>query len=222
MTAAANLPLAFPQPLAEKYRPRRIEDFSGLDKPKRILARFCANPFPSAWLLVGPSGTGKTSMALAMAEVLPAELHHIPSKNCDLATVENVCRQCHYAPRMFDGWKPCPFHLVLVDEADAMSPAAQLAFLSKLDATAFPPATIFVFTCNASSNLEARFLSRCHTVTFASYGMNGPISELLERIWTAETAGNASEKPNFSRIAKEANNNCRDAIMSLEMELMSQ
>ena len=219
--SAQALTLNFPQPLAEKYRPRRIEDFVGLDKPKRLLARFCGNPFPSAWLFVGPSGTGKTSLALAMAEQLPAELHHIPSKNCDLATVENVCRQCHYAPRMFDGWKACPFHLVLVDEADSMSPAAQMAFLSKLDATAFPPGTIFVFTCNATTNLESRFLSRCRVVEFSSYGMNGPISELLERVWTAETSRGVTDAPNFSRIAKEANNNTRDALMSLEMELMS-
>lgn len=217
---AQVLSFSFPQALAEKYRPRRIDDFVGLDKPKRLLARFCASPFPSAWLFVGPSGTGKTSMALAMAGQLPAELHHIPSKSCDLATVENVC-QCHYAPRMFDGWRPCPFHLVLVDEADSMSSAAQMAFLSKLDATAFPPATIFVFTCNATANLDARFLSRCRTVEFSSYGMNAPISELLQRIWAAETGGNPMPGPNFSRIAKDANNNTRDALMSLEMELMS-
>jgi len=52
---------AFPQPLAEKYRTRAIHDFVGLEKPKRILGKFAANPYPSAWLFVGSSGIGKTS-----------------------------------------------------------------------------------------------------------------------------------------------------------------
>ena len=72
---------AFPQSLADKYRPRRIEDFAGLEKPKKILRKFAANPYPSAWLFVGPPGVGKTTMALALAETLSAELHHIPRSN---------------------------------------------------------------------------------------------------------------------------------------------
>lgn len=71
---------AFPQPLAEKYRPTRIADFVGLDKAKRILSKLAANPYPSAWLFLGPSGTGKTTMALALAAEMPAELHHIPAQ----------------------------------------------------------------------------------------------------------------------------------------------
>ena len=139
---------AFPQPLAEKYRTRAIHDFVGLEKPKRILGKFAANPYPSAWLFVGSSGIGKTSMALALAEMLGAELHHIPSQQCNVSAVEDVIRQCWYVPRS------AGFHLVLVDEADRMSNAAQLHFLSKLDATACPPQTIFVFTCNATEGLE--------------------------------------------------------------------
>lgn len=144
--------LAFPQSLTEKYRPRTIAEFAGLDKPKRILSRFGANPYPSAWLFVGPSGVGKTAMALALAETLRAELHHIPSQQCLVANVEDVIRRW-YVP-VSGG-----FHLILVDEADRMSNAAQLHFLSKLDATAFPPQTIFVFTCNTTDGLEPRFLS---------------------------------------------------------------
>jgi hypothetical protein len=34
---------AFPQSLAEKYRPTRIADFIGLERPKRVLARLQAS-----------------------------------------------------------------------------------------------------------------------------------------------------------------------------------
>ena len=58
---------AFPHSLAEKYRPRKVADFIGLEKQRRILSKLTANPFASAWLFVGASGTGKTSLALAIA-----------------------------------------------------------------------------------------------------------------------------------------------------------
>lgn len=49
----------FPQSLAERYQPKTISAFVGLEKAKRIMAKFVENPYPSAWLFVGPSGTGK-------------------------------------------------------------------------------------------------------------------------------------------------------------------
>lgn len=205
--------LAFPQSLTEKYRPRTISDFAGLEKPKRILGKFAANPYPSAWLFVGPPGTGKTVAALVLAETLRAEVHHIPSQQCNVTNVEDVIRQCWYVPASGG------FHLVLVDEADRMSNAAQLHFLSKLDATAFPPQTIFVFTCNSTDGLESRFLSRTRQIEFSSYGMAGDAARLLEFVWQREASGSPS--PNFARIVKESANNVRDSLMRLETELLA-
>ena len=215
----SNLAFTFPQPLAERYQPQTVADFVGLEKPKRIMEKFSANPYPSAWLFVGPSGTGKTSMALAICKAVGGELHHIPSQSCDLATVKSVTDRCQYYPRVFETGQAGRFHFVLVDEADRMSYPAQLAFLSKLDATAFPPNTIFVFTCNAVDSLEGRFLSRCRRVDFSSYGMSEGITGLLQRVWDAET--HSPDKPNFARLAKDSANNVRDALMALEVELLS-
>src|SRR5580693_2769780 len=106
-----------------------------------------------------------------------------------------------------------------VTDCAGMSYPAQLAFLSKLDATAFPPNTIFVFTCNAVDSLEGRFLSRCRRVDFSSYGMSEGIIGLLQRVWDAETR--SSDTPNFARLAKDSANNVRDALMALEVELLS-
>jgi len=205
--------LPFSMPLAEKYRPRAIRDFIGLEKPKRMLVKFAANPYSSAWIFIGPPGTGKTTMALALAEMLRAEVHHIPSQQCNVANVEDVIRQCWYVPASGG------FHLVLVDEADKMSSAAQLHFLSKLDATAFPPQTIFVFTCNTTEGLESRFLSRTRQIEFSSYGMATEAARLLESIWLREA--NGASAPNFARIVKESSNNIRDALMCLEIELLA-
>jgi replication-associated recombination protein RarA len=191
----SNLALAFPQPLAERYQPQTIAEFVGLEKARKILGNFVVSPYPSAWLFVGPSGIGKTSMAMAMCRAVAGELHHIASQTCDLATVKAVTDRCHYYPRVFESGQPGRFHFVLVDEADRMSYPAQLAWLSKLDATDPLPNTIVCFTCNAVDTLEARFLSRCRRVDFSSYGMSEGIAGLLQRVWDAET--DSQDKPNF-------------------------
>jgi DNA polymerase III gamma/tau subunit len=205
--------LAFPTSLSEKYRPQGIADFVGLEKPKKILAKFAAQPYPSAWLFVGPSGVGKTSMAQALCAEIHGELHHIPSQKCNAQAIEDTCHTCHFVP--LNGG----MHVVLIDEADRMTPAAQLALLSKLDATAFPPNTVFIFTCNSTDGLEPRFLSRCRMIEFSSYGMANEIASYLDTIWHAE--GGNGNTPDLNRLAKDSRNNVRDALMKLEVELMT-
>jgi replication-associated recombination protein RarA len=205
---------SFPEPLTERYRPHAIDDFVGLDKVKNIMRKLAANPFPSAWLFVGPSGTGKTTMVLALAEAIPAEIHHIPSQNCNLETIERVRRTCQYVPMA-----GCRFHIVIVDEADRMTPAARVALLSKLDSTDSAPNTVWIFTCNATDTLEPRFLSRCRVLEFSSYGIAKDAAVLLEKIWKAESGSDL--QPNFARIVKDSANNIRAALQSLELELMA-
>lgn len=200
--------------LTEKFRPRTIDGFLGLDKARKLCRKLAAAPFASAWLFVGEPGLGKTTLAMALAESIPAELHHIPSQDCNLETLRGVVARCHYMP--LAGYK---MHLILVDEADQMTAAAQLYLLSKLDSTSFPPNTIFVFTCNSTERLEERFLSRCGRVDFSAYGNAKDAAALLELIWDEEAPAGA-EAPNFTRIVKESTGNIRRALMVLQNELL--
>jgi replication-associated recombination protein RarA len=193
-----------------KYRPRKVADFIGLDKPKERMLSLIARPKACAWLYVGPSGVGKTTMALALADELNAELMHISSQKCTVDAVDAIKKRVSHMPMAGRDW-----HLVLVDEADSMSGPAQDAFLSLLDETARPARTIFIFTANETDTLKVRFKSRCFQLDFSSWGVAKDATEMLARVWSAE-ASPASPAPNFARIVKEANNNIRTALMELE------
>ena len=181
-----------------------------MEKQRRILGKLIAQLFASAWFFVGPPVVGKTSMALALAAELGAEVHHIGSQQCKLETLEETVRFCNYVP-LSGG-----FHVVICDEADAMSDAAQKYLLSKLDSSEPAPNTIWIVTCNATDRIEARFLSRCRVLEFSSYGLNGDLVGLLRRVWQAES--NGSPEPNLERLSR--GNNVRECLMKLEIELM--
>jgi replication-associated recombination protein RarA len=206
--------LSFPASLTEKYRPRKVAEFAGLEKQKHVFRKLIDARSLSghAFLFVGPSGTGKTSLALAICSESASELHHIGSQECKVEELDYVFGMCQYVP--YGGGAHC----ILVDEADQMSSAAQLKLLSRLDATKWPPNTFFIFTCNATDRLESRFLSRCMTLEFSTYGTSAEVQDLLSRVWDEEAHG--VPKPNFARIVKDACNNVRESLMKVELELL--
>ncbi len=198
----------YPMPLTEKYQPRKIEDFIGLEGPKRLFGNLLKAPRPVAILLVGPPGSGKTSMAMAFAEQLPGTLHHVSSQKCDVAALDRLNDTLCYYPASGK------FHVVKVDEADQMTDKAQLQLLSRLDGTASlkpkfgggwergtPLPVIWIFTCNGRgedgtnppSTFEPRFLSRCLVVACGKPEVV-EIAEFLRRIWSLE-GGNPSADP---------------------------
>lgn len=215
--ATQTASFAFPQSLAEKYRPLSIEDFIGLEKQRRILSKLAANPRSCGLLFVGGAGCGKTSLAFAFARAIDAEIHHAPSQDAKLETLQSIAATCQRVPYDFQTGRPCRLHAVIIDEADLLSSAAQNYLLSKLDGTSPCPSTIFILTANATDRFKDRFLSRLIQLPkFNGYGIAADVRTLLARIWR-ESAGDAPI-PDFDRVPT---SNVREALQWLEVELLS-
>jgi ATPase family protein associated with various cellular activities (AAA) len=209
--------IAFPESLTDAYKPRRIADFVGLQKQKMILEKLAANPRGCGLLFYGGPGVGKTSMAFAFARAILAEIHHVPSQECKLETLQSISAMCHRVPYDFQTGTPCKWHCVILDEADLMSSAAQNYLLSKLDGSQPCPSTVWIITSNGIDKFEDRFLSRLIQLPkFNGYGTGEDIRGLLSRIWQ-DRAPNAAV-PDFSRVPT---SNVREALQWLEVELLA-
>lgn len=170
----------FPKTLAEKYQPKKLEDFVGVHEPRKVMQAFVKSPFKSAWFFLGESGLGKTSMAEAVAGMIGGEVHTIASQACNVENIETAMRICAYVPKGGRG----AFHVVIVNEANEMSSAGQDKFLSILDRV--PDQTIFFFTSNGTDRLAKRFLSRCRVLPFKAQTVESELAAYLEKIYKAE------------------------------------
>ena len=70
------------------------------------------------------------------------------------------------------------------------------------------------------ASMESVVAAHHHRVDFSSYGMSEGIVGLLQQVWDSETDG-SPDCPNFARLAKDSLNNVRDALMSLETEILA-
>jgi len=198
--------------LVEKYRPRTLGEFAGLEPIRAMFSRFAASPYPSAWLFTGAAGTGKTTLAYVVAELIGGQIIHVPSRSCDLSAVDGLRTTCHSYP-MF---ARSPWYVVIIDEADQMTKAAQVAFLSLLDSTEAPPNTVFIFTCNDVKGLEPRFLSRTRALHFDLEPDSAESVAFLGRVWKAETT---AALPDMAALFSACDSNLRDCLMKLEIKI---
>ena len=220
--------ITFPLSLAEKYRPQHLTQFAGLPEAKKVFAALLSQPRPCNLMLVGPPGTGKTTMALVFAELLPGTLHHISSQKADVAAIDALWGHCQFCPTRGR------FHIIVLDEADEATDRAQVQLLSQLDSAATlrpdfgggvsqgtPPPIIWIFTANGtgpehtdpSFRFERRFLSRSIIVPFPRPS-DGELAAYLAAVHQAEGRNGLSEE-DFLSIAS-VSDGPRDALMRLE------
>jgi DNA polymerase III delta prime subunit len=172
-TAADPEPIAAPiatgAPLHVRLRPTSFGGVVGQDAAVKALARLVAsaNP-PHLFLLTGPSGTGKTTLARILARCLGA---HAPTE-MDAAThsgVDDTRAITEWASySTLDGGKK----VLILDEVHALSKAAWQALLKIMEE---PPAHVFFMLCTTDvDKVPATIKTRAHAVKLREV----PIGEL--------------------------------------------
>lgn len=177
--------------LAQKYRPKTLDELRGQPHVVKYLKAFAANPSPSAFMFSGGSGVGKSESGRLLALALGADpsqdtlggYHQIPAGQQTADAVIEQFRSLALRP-MFSktGWK-----VLVVDEADRMSPAAEMIWLGRLEQ--IPAKSVIVFTTNEHAKLPQRIVNRCTDIAFRDTiaALSPALKTFAEDVWEGET-----------------------------------
>ena len=142
----------------EKYRPKSVTDMVGCHD--FVADATSWDNIPPAILYVGPSGTGKTTAAYALARDYMGEyfdpMNFIVSNASDERGIDYVRELIHVAKQ---GGVGVARKIVLLDEADNLTGPAQKALRQVMETTS--DQTIFILTANDIFGLHAAIQDRC-------------------------------------------------------------
>lgn len=160
--------------LYRKYRPSAFKEFRDQDAIVSVLeAAVQQDKLAHAYLFAGGRGTGKTSMARALA-------HAVGTTDNDIHEMDAASnRGIDEIRELREGVSTLPFEstykFYIIDEAHALTPAAWGALLKTLEE---PPAhVVFVLATTELNKVPDTILSRCQVFQFKN-----PSHETLKRL----------------------------------------
>ncbi len=201
-------------PLADRVRPRSLEEIAGqqhLVAPGKLLARAIEADRVPSFLLWGPPGCGKTTLARVVAEHTRARF--VPF-NAVLGGVPELRGIVAEAKRAKERGERT---ILFVDEIHRFNRAQQDAFLPHVEDGTIT--LIGATTENPSFAVNAPLLSRCKVFRLAALGESELVA-ILSRALAADTGyeGTMSAEPEaLAALAKMADGDARRALTTLEV-----
>lgn len=200
-------------PLIEKYRPSKFEDIKGQDIVISEVRNFFRTfPMKKALILNGPVGTGKTSIALALAKENNLELFELNASDLrNRSSLEAVLKPSVEQQSLFKKGK-----LILMDEADGITGSDRgglpelIALITK---TNFP----IIITANDIWHKKFSLLrKKCKLVSLKELKEN-EVMKILKEVLDKEDKKVNEETINL--IVKQARGDVRAALNDLQSVL---
>jgi len=143
----------------EKYRPKTLDGYVFRDAAqKKQIERWVADKSIPHLLLSGSAGLGKTTLAKILINELEIQDHDVLEINASRTnSVEDVRNKITNFVQMVS-WGS-PFKVVLLDEADYLSPNAQAALRGVMEE--YHATSRFILTCNYPNMIIPAIHSRC-------------------------------------------------------------
>ncbi len=193
------------QALYRKYRPSNFGEVIGQDHIVGVIEKSLKEgKVAHAYLLCGPRGTGKTTVARIIAAELGSSVNDIyeldAASNRGIDDVRNIKENVHTLP--FDS----KYKVYILDEVHMFTKDAWNALLKTIEE---PPAhVIFILATTEIEKVPETIISRCQSFIFKK-----PNEELLTKVisQTAKKEGYSLEKGGAELIALLSDGAFRDA-----------
>ena len=168
------------QPLADRMRPRTLDEVYGQDLvgPNGVLRGLIESDRVPSMILWGNSGTGKTTIARVMANMVGSRFVEINSTSTGVAECKKLFAEAK-SELSLTGRKT----IIFCDEIHRFSKSQQDVFLGPVEAGTIT--LIGATTENPSFKVQNALLSRCRTFTLAKL-TTGDVTTILERALEVE------------------------------------
>lgn len=164
------------KPLAERMRPKSLEDYIGqqhLVGPGKVLRKMIDSGVVSSFILWGPPGVGKTTLAMIIAEQLKRPFYALSAVNSGVKDVREVIQKAE-GQRFFN----TPNSLLFIDEIHRFSKAQQDSLLAAVEKGTVT--LIGATTENPSFEVISPLLSRCQVYVLKSQEKKD-LEDLIDR-----------------------------------------